>query len=111
MKRKRVFAAFLIILVIIMQSTMLCFSGCRAETRKNLRGGEYPDESSGRFVIIDGDLWNFSTYCKVVKDTQTGVLYLFVKSGYGGGLSVIYNADGTVMTSDSVSRYAERIDE
>lgn len=89
MKRRRVFAAVLAVIFIV-----LCLSGCRSEIR------EYPQEFSGSFVIVDESLLNFSSYCKVVKDTQTGVLYLFVKSGYGGGLSVMYNADGTVMTAD-----------
>lgn len=30
-------------------------------------------------------------------DPDTGVHYLYYGSGYGGGLSVRYNADGTIM--------------
>ena len=31
------------------------------------------------------------------RDPKTGVHYLFYKDGYGGGLSVRYNTDGSLM--------------
>jgi hypothetical protein len=33
-------------------------------------------------------------------DEDTGVNYIFYKSGYGGGLSPRYNADGTLYVSE-----------
>lgn len=35
----------------------------------------------------------------VVVDTQTGVNYLFIKSGYGAGITPLYNADGTLVVT------------
>lgn len=34
----------------------------------------------------------------ILQDVDTGVYYLFFKYGYGGGLTVMYNADGTLYT-------------
>lgn len=31
----------------------------------------------------------------ILKDVETGVHYLFIHAGYKGGLSVLYNSDGT----------------
>jgi len=36
----------------------------------------------------------------VLQDKETGVCYLFFKEGYGGGLTVMYNADGTLYTGE-----------
>lgn len=33
-------------------------------------------------------------YKTIIIDQDTGVMYLFVKSGYGGGLSVMLDRDG-----------------
>lgn len=47
-------------------------------------------DAEGRFVTVgysEGD-------CKVIVDSETRVMYLFVKNGYGGGLAVMVDADG-----------------
>ena len=44
------------------------------------------------------------TYVSVVSvivDHETGVNYVFYKSGYGGGLSPRYNADGTLYITEA----------
>ncbi|MDO4893489.1 MAG: DUF6440 family protein [Eubacteriales bacterium] len=35
----------------------------------------------------------------VLVDTETGVNYLFIKSGYSGGLTPLYNADGSLVVT------------
>ena len=37
----------------------------------------------------------------VITDSETGVKYLFAKSGYGGGLCPLLNADGTPYVEQS----------
>ena len=37
-------------------------------------------------------------YQKVIVDKETGVCYLWRKHGYGGGLTVLLDADGTPLT-------------
>ena len=47
---------------------------------------------------IDEKRWIDNASCEIfeVTDAQTGVHYLFFDSGYGGGVTVMYNADGTI---------------
>ena len=45
-----------------------------------------------RFIRVHSE--NFSSETILV-DKQTGVNYLFVQSGYAGGLTVLLKADGT----------------
>ena len=47
---------------------------------------------------IDEKRWIDNASCEIfeVTDPQTGVHYLFFDSGYGGGVTVMYNADGTI---------------
>ena len=35
---------------------------------------------------------------KILLDTETGVQYLFVQNGYGGGLTVLVDREGKPMT-------------
>ena len=42
----------------------------------------------------------------ILVDRKTGVNYLFVQNGYGGGLTPLLKADGTVVVT-SPSRLAE----
>ena len=49
-----------------------------------------------RFIRVHSEGGGFSgpaTY--VLVDKQTGVNYLYASSGYGGGLTVLLNRDGT----------------
>lgn len=66
----------------------LALAGCG--TSATTRSDE-PQTSEGRFVS------NGPT-CFVVTDAETGVQYLFAKHGYGGGFTVLLNADGTPCT-------------
>lgn len=40
-------------------------------------------------------------------DKQTGVNYLFVQSGYAGGLTVLLNRDGTPIVTPIPNEYDE----
>ena len=46
-------------------------------------------DEQDRFVTIEkqNSVW-------VIKDNKTGVCYLFCKAGYGGGLTVMVDAEG-----------------
>ena len=43
----------------------------------------------------------------VVVDTETRVMYLFVKSGYGGGLTVMVDAEGNPLLYEGELENAE----
>lgn len=76
-----------IILVVALFTIML--SGCY-ETGDSMFASE-------RFLIVKTDKTNTET---IVVDSETGVLYLVVMSGYKMGITVLYNTDGSVMTYD-----------
>ena len=47
-----------------------------------------------RFVKVVSDTMGFAEFASVYVDRETGVTYLFVKSGYGAGLTPLLDADG-----------------
>ena len=74
----------LISLLMVLVMPMLVLCGCESKEAE-LNGGY------DRFKTID------YSGCEVYVDRQTRVMYLFVKKGYGGGLTVMLNADGSPM--------------
>lgn len=74
------------ILAALLVCTML--TGCRGEGDKAF--------VSKRFEIID-HVENFNYQETFLYDRETGVMYVWVRAGYGGGLSPLYDADGNVM--------------
>lgn len=67
------------LLFLLMIST---FSGCSETEVEN-------DNSGERFYLAIDGLGN-----DVYVDKETGVMYFFRKQGYGGGLTVMVDADG-----------------
>ena len=54
-----------------------------------------------RFDIQGKDSLNLFTDARVVVDRETGVNYLFVHRGYGGGLTPLLDSDGKpIITKD-----------
>ena len=52
-----------------------------------------------RFEVVSQDGSGFSYLRVILVDKETGVNYLFVQSGYAGGLTPLLDADGKpVMT-------------
>ncbi len=56
-----------------------------------------------RFIISHKDT-GIIDQVKVFTDTETGVQYLFVQSGYGGGLTVLVDKEGKPLLDE---RYAK----
>ena len=50
------------------------------------------NEEMKRFVWRDSE--GFLKETRIIVDTETGVNYLYVSNGYGGGLTPLLNADG-----------------
>ena len=80
---KRILAVFLVVLLFA-----AVLSGCEEHT---------PGDRDARFNIISESLRGDGGFV-VFEDTDTGVMYVFYKGYDGGGLSVLYNPDGTIMT-------------
>ncbi len=47
-----------------------------------------------RFEKVYSQGSDFNKYVEIFVDTQTGVNYLWCKSGYGAGLTVLLDKDG-----------------
>lgn len=50
-------------------------------------------EKEKRFKVVHSEK-SFSTEKTIYVDKETGVNYLFIASGYGGGLTPLLDADG-----------------
>ena len=64
-------------------------------------------KKTDRFIcteIVGGGL---SSRCEVLVDRQTGVNYLFVGSGYAGGLTVMLDAEGKPIVTPVPREYQE----
>jgi len=51
---------------------------------------------NGKFIVLEEyEMFNDNLTQYILYDPETMVMYIFVKSYKSGGLSVIYNSDGT----------------
>lgn len=73
-------------------------SGCAStQTDRSEENYNEAEQASPKLVILYKDVSIASgTYCLL--DTETGVEYWFVKSGYGAGLAPRLNPDGSYRT-------------
>lgn len=86
---KKAIIITLLVAILIISAIVLC--ACDTET--------YEDDD--RFVAV-ATYQTSGAYERVLYDKETKVMYLFVKAGYGGGLTVLLNPDGTPMLYDEV---------
>lgn len=66
------------------------------------------DKKEKRFIRVHAEGGGFTgpaTY--VLVDKETGVNYLYAASGYGGGLTVLLNRDGTPVITPVQKQYEE----
>lgn len=68
---------------------VLVITGCATESK----AGEH-NPFDGRFAIVGVG----ENTIRVIIDRTTGVCYLWCKSGYGAGMTVLLDADGTPLT-------------
>ena len=69
------------LLLLLVLPVCLLFTGCNANN-------DYTSVNDTRFHIIE---YNDK---RIYVDKETKVMYFWVKNGYGGGLTVMLNADG-----------------
>ena len=72
-------------------------SGCGSTTTNDT---EKVSDVSGRFIEIRTDDTELGVFTDIYVDKETGVMYLFVKNGYGGGLTVMVDEDGKPLIWD-----------
>ena len=79
--------------IILTMAMVLCVAGCSGTEEETCQAEKQP------FSRTTYDMQS-TTYVSVIVDQETGVNYVFYKSGYGGGLSPRYNADGTLYITE-----------
>ena len=79
--------------IILTMAMALCVAGCSGTEEETCKSEKQP------FSRTTYDMQG-TTYVSVIVDQETGVNYVFYKSGYGGGLSPRYNADGTLYITE-----------
>lgn len=85
----------ILILFVITSMFLMMFCGCSNK-------GDDAFASERFMVVQDNSSSLHSTIEEIVVDTETGVLYVFVRtpSGTASGLSPLYNADGSLQLWD-----------
>lgn len=93
------------IIFILMLITSIIFTGCNAPTEVRITEVSTGKTESVTFtdffdpvklVHIDSN----ETSTAIVMDKNTGVLYVWKRSGYQFGMSPIYDSDGSIMTKE-----------
>lgn len=80
------------LLVICLMLLALMLSACYVKT--DAEGNSAFETTESRLIQVDrGDV--IGGYFLILKDVETGVHYLYIHSGSGYELSVLYNSDGT----------------
>lgn len=74
------------LVALLLLAVLLLCAGCSGAA-----AAEEP-ESSPRFIIEHREKHGSLPHYAVITDTETGVQYLYVKTGYGGGLTVLQPA-------------------
>lgn len=96
---KKIFA-IAIVLLLVFGAIMPFLTGCEPVLNEN---GETVFTDGGRFVVVEHNQIGGNT-CEnwIIKDSQTGVLYMFVEAGAGGtmraAMTVLMKPDGTPLT-------------
>lgn len=78
------------IIVATIIALMLLFCGCGKQAA-DLEMPADAETSSDRFVVEFKESHGFWG-CFIIRDSETGCAYLFVKDGYGGGLTKLEEA-------------------
>ena len=94
MKKIRMIVVFLLV---IFAAAAVLMSGCRQSP--DAEASKSSPVENDRFITVYSKAPNGVSSFKIFEDVYSGVLYVYYQQGYGGGLSVLYNADGTVMTA------------
>ena len=80
--------------IILTMAMALCSAGCSGTEEETCQAEKQP------FSRTTYDTTG-TTYVSVIVDHDTGVNYVFYKSGYSGVLSPRYNADGTLYITEA----------
>ena len=87
-----------LLLTLVCLSICSIFFGCAAtSTKSTVDNTSNPPIDTGTFVIIENEYTvNSRLYHYIMYDPDTMVMYSYLSSGNSAGLTVMYNADGTL---------------
>ncbi len=93
MKKRKAFA---IIIAIVMVITVLAGCDCSEEDRESKDIVE-EEETYGSFIVLSKELLVGEGWLEqyIMYDPQTKIMWTFIEGDDSGGLSIIYNVDGT----------------
>ena len=94
MKKLKKFLIAGVAVIIMATSLFGCGSISSIGTTEETPNGE------DRFIEIRTDDSAIGSWTDIYVDKETGVMYLFVKNGYGGGLTVMVDEDGKPLIWD-----------
>ena len=83
-----------LLVIILTMAMVLCAAGCSGTEEETCQAEKQP--FSRTTYNMQG-----TTYVSVIVDHETGVNYVFYKSGYSGSISPRYNADGTLYITEA----------
>lgn len=83
-------------LAVMLMSVFLTACSCEQGDRE---AGEIVEEEEtyNNFVVLSSEYLDCSIWQVIMYDPQTRVMWTYVEGGDGGGLSVIYDVDGSPM--------------
>ena len=55
-------------------------------------------KENNRFQIVSEEKHDVMSYSRILRDKETGILYLYHAWGYGGGLTPLFDRDGKPLT-------------
>lgn len=92
MKKRKIFA---IIIAIVL--TMSVLAGCGSAEEANRESKDIVDDEKDyeSFVVISQETLTGWLKQYIMYDPQTKVMWTYIEGDDGGGLSIIYKADGT----------------
>lgn len=88
----------IIILIVGLLACLMVLVGCGPTPTQP---ESFVDKGESRFIFVDEWYeYNHLGRCYVYADKVTGVMYLYINDGYKGGMTPLYNSDGTLMIYD-----------
>lgn len=88
-----------IIVLLVVCILGLSFIGCDSRSYEEA-STEQEDIFNGYFTLIKEWRSDTGAHYRIVYANDTGVMYFVFSSGYQGGMTPLYNADGTLQIYD-----------
>ncbi len=76
----------------------VCLTGCSLEEGDREAGEIVEEEETyNNFIVLSSEYLDYGIWQVIMYDPQTRIMWTYVEGSDGGGLSIIYNVDGSPM--------------